>query len=587
MLDKFSWLHLSDFHFRADGDTFSQNVSADEIMGDISLRLSSEYPLQFVAVTGDIAFSGRPKEYEVAAIFFTSLARKLGLGLNRIFLVPGNHDVSRDLQEYLYEGVRQTLTDEQAIDDFLGRELDRTALMERQSAFRNFQEQLFVDAPTSNTDDGLARVRLLELDGLRVCVLELNSAWLSGSKDQAGRLLIGDRQIINALALAKQHRPHLMIALAHHPMEWISEFDRLSCNRRLVPHLNIFHSGHLHHHEVSVMLTPGAECLRLAAGSSHASRHYENSYNLVEFEVGAALGRIRTFQYKPKSGGFEETPSTKYKITLGGTSPAELSEIACVLRGIEPAVDPYVDYFAALLAGEMNEVPIQLNDGSCTFASRDLSPEFPFAEVQEFLRIPNMLRVYDDVPLNERLATYSTAISRLTELLTRIATENYEFAGLLAGRVTQAKRLARRGKGETPPYQIQYLDDLARANEWAEVVNTSKRYMESSVEEVRIAARRQLSWALLQAEEQRSRNDGLILAYENLDESWADCKDNIVASVAAELLGDYERAMRTALSALEHWPHEPTLREHCRSLAMKTGSKFLRQRLDETRVSRQ
>ena len=183
---------------------------------------------------------------------------------------------------------------------------------------------------------------------------------------------------------------------------------------------------------------------------------------------------MRRFEYKPDSGGFEEIPSTKHRMTLGETLPAESGEIAQVLRRFEPAVHPYADYFAALLVGEMNEVPIKLNDGSCTFASRDYPSEFQFAEIKDFLRIPNMLRIYDDVPLEEGLSVHRVAISKLTALLSLTATGNSEFAELLESRVAQAKKLTGRSEGEASPYQVQYLDDLASAGEWAELVDTSR-----------------------------------------------------------------------------------------------------------------
>ena len=102
LLDKFSWLQLSDFHFKADGDLFSQQVSTEAILKDIPSRLSSEHPLQFVVVTGDIAFSGKSREYDLAAEFFKSLASALGLAMDRIFICPGNHDVDRSVQEFVY-----------------------------------------------------------------------------------------------------------------------------------------------------------------------------------------------------------------------------------------------------------------------------------------------------------------------------------------------------------------------------------------------------------------------------------------------------------------------------------------------------
>ena len=70
MLDKISWLHISDFHFKAGEDNFSQEVSCNALLRDIPSRLSDGFPLQFIVVTGDIAFSGKSGEYELASEFF-------------------------------------------------------------------------------------------------------------------------------------------------------------------------------------------------------------------------------------------------------------------------------------------------------------------------------------------------------------------------------------------------------------------------------------------------------------------------------------------------------------------------------------
>ena len=575
MLEKFSWLHVSDFHFKAGSDQFSQEVSTTALLDDISARLSGEQPLRFVVATGDIAFSGKPSEYKVAAQFLKTLASTTGVGMDRIFVVPGNHDVDRSTQEYLYEGVVQRLTNQEAVDDFLGREPDRAALLQRQSAFRAFQDQLFADGTTRLTDDNLARVRALDVDGLRICVLELNSAWLSGSKDQPGRLLIGERQMINALRLAEKYQPHLTFCLVHHPMDWLSEFDRMSCTGRLLPRLNILHCGHLHRHEVSVRLLPGAQCILVAAGSSHVSRFFQNSYNLVEFDIGSAECRVRTFEYMTGPGAFTELSPLKHVIPLGTSNIAESADIAAVLRGIDASVHPYADYLAALLTGEMNEVPIRLDDGNWIFASRDFPAEFQFGEVREFLRIPNMLRIYDDVPLGKSIQPHRDAILNLTRLISRMETASTEFSDNMGSHTAHAKKLTRRAGGKTSPYQVQYLDDLADSGEWQALAEASRRYLSSVSEEVRIAARRRLSWALLRFDEQRDRIEGLALACQILNEPWAKFEDYIVASAGARSFGDTERAVGIAATALENWPSELGLRQYCRTLALQTGGNAL------------
>ena len=49
-----------------------------------------------VFATGDIAFSGKPGEYEIATVFFDALLDAAGLGRRHLFVIAGNHDVDRD-----------------------------------------------------------------------------------------------------------------------------------------------------------------------------------------------------------------------------------------------------------------------------------------------------------------------------------------------------------------------------------------------------------------------------------------------------------------------------------------------------------
>ena len=582
MLDKISWLHLSDFHFRAGDDKFSQDVSCDALARDIPSRLSDEFPLQFIVVTGDIAFSGQISEYELALGFFTSLLDNLGLDPDRLCVVPGNHDVDRSRQSYMYDGVRARLTNQRDVDDFLGLEAERMQLMTRQSAFREFRERLLVDSQVSETAEGLARARNYDLSGFRMCVLEMNSAWLSGDKDRQGNLLVGERQLIGALTLAESHRPHLTVALTHHPMDWLAEFDRMACYNRMVPQVDVFHSGHLHSHQAFIMLTSGSQCLHSAAGSTHQTRHYRNSYNLVEYDIANASCRIRQFEYNAHSGEFQELQGTECGLPSRADTQATPAEIAAVLRESVPTAQPYAGYMASLLTGGLEEVPILLNAETLTLASKRMPNAHQIPEVRSFLRISNLLKVFDTVPLSEVICSQEQAISGFASFLSVTASSNAEFANLLANREDQAQKLSGISSSDTIPYQQQYLDELVTGGELSETIETATRYRQSSDEVVQAAAKRRLAWALLQQDDLKKRKEGSDLAFQNLDESWAESEDYLLASGAAESLGDHGLSESTALRALQIWPNDPGVREHCRSFAMQRGSQVLRQRLDET-----
>lgn len=583
MLDKISWLHISDFHFRAGGNSFSQVVSCDALVGDIPSRLSDEFPLQFIVVTGDIAFSGKEGEYELASTFFASLLDKLGLDAERLCIVPGNHDVDRGNQSYMYEGVRSRLASQWDIDEFLSLESERSQLMERQAAFREFRKGLFPDGDdTGENNEGLAQVRHIDLDGFRVCVLELNSAWLSGDRDRQGSLLVGERQVIEAVEAAEKANPHLMVALTHHPMDWLAEFDRIACTNRLVPRVDVFHSGHLHTHQAFIMLIPGSQCLHSAAGSSHETRHYKNSYNLLEYHLGDGTCKIRQFEYRTDAGIFQELPGIECELPSRGEIQATPAEIMNVLRECVSEAEPYAGYMAALLTGWKEEVPISLNADTPTFASKRFGPEYQIPEVSHFLRISNLLKIFDTVPLHEMIAGQKAVIRDFATFLSTTASTNSEFAGFLAAVELQAQKLLGVDSTEGTPHQIQYLEELASSGELDELINTAIRYSESSDDVVRIAAKRHLASAYLQREDPDIRNEGSDLAFQILDEDWAECKDYLVASVAAESIGDSSLSECIALRALDNWPGDPDLRAYCRSFATQRGSQALRERLEET-----
>ena len=60
-----TWLHVSDFHLRADGDSFSQDQATEALLESVRSGLSrTQQDLSFAVVTGDVAFSGQNAEYQ-------------------------------------------------------------------------------------------------------------------------------------------------------------------------------------------------------------------------------------------------------------------------------------------------------------------------------------------------------------------------------------------------------------------------------------------------------------------------------------------------------------------------------------------
>lgn len=93
---QFQILHISDLHINDSTDeTFDRKVVLDPLIKRITQDLQNGFRPEILAVTGDIAFKGVAREYALAKQFFDDLLSVLKLGQDRLFIVPGNHDVNR------------------------------------------------------------------------------------------------------------------------------------------------------------------------------------------------------------------------------------------------------------------------------------------------------------------------------------------------------------------------------------------------------------------------------------------------------------------------------------------------------------
>jgi 3',5'-cyclic AMP phosphodiesterase CpdA len=88
-----TWLHLSDLHFRGNElHTWDENVVLRAFLVDVRERIASDgLRPDFIAVSGDIAFSGAPEEYTLAERFLDELLEVTDLSKTQLFIVPGNH----------------------------------------------------------------------------------------------------------------------------------------------------------------------------------------------------------------------------------------------------------------------------------------------------------------------------------------------------------------------------------------------------------------------------------------------------------------------------------------------------------------
>lgn len=305
------FLHISDLHFKA-GDRDAATVFAQDVVNrslvEAAGSVAREAPLDFIAVTGDVAYSAGAAEYEVALCFFERLLEATGVPRERLHVVPGNHDVDRqEVRPHhirrLYGFASQEEIAELLCDPDLSPPLHRKLAPYRAFAARAMGREL-LDGATAHYFE------LLRLDKggreLRVNLLGLNSALFAGyDGDDQRKLALGLGQVGTALGQRDEGAP-LTIALLHHPMEAMHPCDEPSLNK-LKQHATLVLSGHVHEGRAAFVHDVAGLATFVTAGSAFERRQHDNGFNVVAVDLVRGAGCVTFYKYLPGHDLWKET----------------------------------------------------------------------------------------------------------------------------------------------------------------------------------------------------------------------------------------------------------------------------------------
>jgi len=321
-----TWLHLSDWHQK--GKEFDRKVVRDKLIKDITDRKKISQDLaeiNFIVFSGDVAFSGQPEEYQAAKKeLFEPILKACGLGPEKLFIVPGNHDIDRTKFELLPEQLLKPLdSDIQAKEWLFDREKRRVAL----GPFKTFAS--FVSRYTHQKNTSYANICQYEIGGKKISLLGLNSAWMCGRRkdskeeiDDKGVVVVGEPQIHDILD--KVAESDIKIAVLHHPFSWLADFECSQIERSLMEGCNFILRGHQHEPQVSFIHGTNGECVTIPAGACYDHRIYANAYNFVhlDLENGKGVVFLRCWNGKDKwREDVDSSPGGKFAFNIYESVP--------------------------------------------------------------------------------------------------------------------------------------------------------------------------------------------------------------------------------------------------------------------------
>lgn len=258
-------------------------------------------PIDLVCFTGDVADWGLPEEYARATPRIEGILQAAEVPPERLFVVPGNHDVQRLKAKDAWERMRDlAFQNPRGLSEWMagvGAPFGASAawrdqIVERTAAFWEWttktlgREEL---DPRENPHRRLGYRRSIPGFPFPVHVIGLDSAWLAGDDNDAKKLRLTEGQV-NLLASDDEGEPlgGFRLALIHHPLSDLA--DGAECRRLLSETTDLLIHGHQHEPVAERHEDPDRDLRVIAAGSLYEGDygdHWLNSFHFIDVTLSA------------------------------------------------------------------------------------------------------------------------------------------------------------------------------------------------------------------------------------------------------------------------------------------------------------
>lgn len=306
---KLTWLHLSDLHMCVPKSGWDARRVLKTLVADLQ-RMERDQGLSpdLIFFTGDLAYGdvGRnagetlADQYREAAMFLegvrTAFQREVPQA--NVYLVPGNHDVER--QRVSPDQVAW-LESQKSIDPIIEMMRKGTVQwirnLERLGAYREFLSTAGYTHLLQT--ERLSYNHLTEVRGIKLGIAGLNSAWSCSRENEKGKLFLGRLQLEEAHAALES--ADIRIALMHHPVSWLHEFEDPIIQRDIERDFQFLLHGHEHQDWLAENVDGHA---RIAAGACYESSQRKNAYNFVRLDFVEGVGEAWLRTYDARGGGW-------------------------------------------------------------------------------------------------------------------------------------------------------------------------------------------------------------------------------------------------------------------------------------------
>ena len=272
-------LHLSDIHACANNEKSLYNL-VELLKTDLDkLAIECDTEIEAICITGDLINSGDNIDAEMDIALNTVIhpvIQHLNLSEDRVFVVPGNHEVKRSLvNKYMEIGLFEELNSEESIDRHL-----KSGDVDAKKRIADFEEYARLFGGTPVFEDGLCRAYICCIGEHKIGIACINSAWRSTGVglSEKGKMIVGTKQIVDTYNAIKD--TNIKVCLLHHPLDWLVDCDKAAVEK-CIHQFDVILNGHIHESSSKVYTSFNGHALFNTCGKLDNSSDVYNGYSLV------------------------------------------------------------------------------------------------------------------------------------------------------------------------------------------------------------------------------------------------------------------------------------------------------------------
>lgn len=207
---QYRWLHLSDLHSISSG--IKTAVMRESLLEELK-DISRQNRFDFIVITGDI--SDKNTGYNEAQTLIKRIIEAINVPLQKVFIIPGNHDLNRSVPVEREEIIKKAWEIE-LLDAEEGRYY--SDLNTAQNDFFDTYESILERKYPKE------KIHFTECLDENISIIHLNTSWMCyDSENESGKLHIGLNSLFDCLSDPVLKATPIKIVIGHHRL---SDFNR-------------------------------------------------------------------------------------------------------------------------------------------------------------------------------------------------------------------------------------------------------------------------------------------------------------------------------------------------------------------------